>query len=112
MTLSNLLGSTGRTLAFTGAIVGVIGLTVAPRPAHAFLPLVAAAIGISAATTTGTVVGAAVAPPPVYVPPAPAYSYGPAPAPTYSDGATPAPIYYSDGPRSCWSPYYGRYYAC
>jgi len=105
MTLSTLLGRTGRTLAFATAIVGAIGLTVTatPKPAQALGTGAAVGIGFGA-LAVGTALGAAANPyyygypgyygyAPAYYPPAPAYYYPPA-------------------PRSCWNPYYGRYIAC
>jgi hypothetical protein len=106
MTLSNLLGRAGRTLALTTAIVGAIGLTVTPQPAHALGTGAAVGIGLGA-LAVGTAVGAAAASPYAYGP-GPYYGYAPAYYP-------PAPGYYGYGPgpaHSCWSPYYGRYYPC
>jgi hypothetical protein len=106
MTLSNLLGRTGRTLAVTTAIVAAIGLTTAPKPAHALSPGEGVAIGLGA-LAVGTAVGAA-SNPYYYGSPGyagyPGYGY----APSYYP---PAPAYYPPA-RSCWNPYYGRYYAC
>jgi hypothetical protein len=105
MTVSNLLGRTGRTLAFATAIVGAIGLavTATPKPAQALGTGAAVGIGLGA-LAVGTALGAGANPyygypgyyaPSYYYPPAPAYyGYGPGPA------------------RSCWNPYYGRYYPC
>jgi hypothetical protein len=105
MTLSNLFNRTGRTLAFAAAITGVVGLTVAPKPARAVSPGAAVGIGLGA-LAVGTALGAAANPyypgyyPGYYYPPAPAYY-------------TPGTGYYGPGPaHSCWSPYYGRYYPC
>jgi hypothetical protein len=103
MTLSNIFGRTGRSLAFSAAILGAVGLTVTPKPAHALSPGEGVAIGLGA-LAVGTAVGAASNP---YYGPAPGYYYPPAPA--YG------PAYYGYGPgpgHSCWSPYYGRYYPC
>jgi hypothetical protein len=104
MTLSTVFGRTGRTLAFAGAIVGAIGLTVTPKPAQALGTGAAVGIGLGA-LAVGTAIGAASNPyygyPGYYYPPAPAYGYGPA---YYGYPAGPA--------HSCWSPYYGRYYPC
>ena len=103
MTLSNLLGRTGRTLAVTAVIVGAIGLAAAPKPAHALSPGEGVAIGLGA-LAVGSALGAASNP----------YYYG---SPGYY-GYYGAPAYYGNGygygpgPRSCWNPYYGRYYAC
>jgi hypothetical protein len=87
-----------KTLAFTTAIVAGIGLTAAPQPAHALGTGAAIGIGLGAAAV-GTAVGAAAASP-------------------YYNGYYGAPAYYGPGygyypaPRSCWSPYYGRYVPC
>jgi hypothetical protein len=104
MTVSNLIGRTGRTLAISAAIVAAVGLTVTPKPAEALGPAAAVGIGLGA-LAVGTAVGAAAANPyygyPGYYPPAPAYYGGPA-----YYGYAPGPA------RSCWNPYYGRYYPC
>ena len=100
MTLSNLFGRTGRTLGFAAAIAGVVGLTVAPKPAHAVSPGAAVGIGLGA-LAVGTALGAGAAANPYYG--YPGYYYPPAPA-YYGYGPGPA--------QSCWSPYYGRYYPC
>jgi hypothetical protein len=100
MTLSNLFGRTGRTLGLAAAIVGAVGLTVTPKPAHALSPGEGVAIGLGA-LAVGTAVGAASNP-----------YYG---NPGYYGYSSPAyyPSYYGYPPaRSCWSPYYGHYYAC
>src|SRR3984957_7455440 len=104
MTLSNLLGRMGRTVAFATAIVGAIGLTVTPKPAHALGTGAAVGIGLGA-LAVGTALGAGANP---YYYGYPGYGYAPAYYP-------PAPAYYGYGPgpaHSCWSPYYGRYYPC
>jgi hypothetical protein len=107
MTISNFAARTGRTLAIATAIVGVVGLTAVPRPAHALGTGAAVGIGLGA-LAVGTALGAASNPyygypgyygygyaPSYYYPPAPAYSYYP--APSYGQ---------------CWSGYYGRYVPC
>jgi hypothetical protein len=104
MTLSNLIGRTGRTLAFSAAVVAAVSMTVTPKPAHALGTGAAVGIGLGA-LAVGTAIGAASNPyyygyPGYYYPPAPAY-YGPA-----YYGYAPGPA------RSCWNPYYGRYYPC
>lgn len=103
MTLSNLLGRTGRTLAVSAAIVGGIGLIAVPKPAHALSPGEGVAIGLGA-LAVGTAVGAA-SNPYYYGYPS---NYGYYGAPAYYGGG----YGYGYGPRSCWSPYYGRYYPC
>jgi hypothetical protein len=105
MTLSNLFGWTGRTLAFSAAILGAVGLTVTAKPAHALSPGEGVAIGLGA-LAVGTAIGAGAAANPYYG--YPGYYYPPAPA-YYG----PAYYGYAPGPaHSCWSPYYGRYYPC
>lgn len=100
----NLAARTGRTFAFATAIVGAIGLTAVPRPAHALDTGAAIGLGVGA-LALGTALGAAANPYPYgygygYYPPA--YGYYP-----------PAPAYYSPYPTgSCWSGYYGRYVPC
>jgi hypothetical protein len=88
MTLVHVVGRSGRELAIGAAILAAVGLTAAPRPAHALSPAAGAAIGLGA-FAAGTAVGAAANP--YYNPYPPAYGYA---------------------PRSCWDPYYGRYYPC
>jgi len=103
MTLTTLFGRTGRTLAFSAAILAAVGLTVTPKPAQALGTGAAVGIGLGA-LAVGTAIGAASNPyyygyPGYYYPPAPAYG----------------PAYYGPGPgpaHSCWNPYYGRYYPC
>ena len=108
MTLGKLFGRTGRGLAIGGAILAAIGLTTSPRPAHALSPAAGVGIGLGA-FAAGTALGAATNPyyNPYYNP----YGYGsyyPPAAPAYS--YYPATPYYQ--PRSCWDPYYRRYYSC
>jgi hypothetical protein len=103
MTLGNHAGRLVRTLAFTAAIVGVVGLTAAPRPAHALSNGAAVGIGLGA-LAVGSAIGAGVANPYYYpnaYPYPPQYYYGPA-QPTYPN--------YPSG--ACWSPYYNRYVPC
>src|SRR5712671_4744378 len=109
MTLGDLFGQTGRRLAVGAAILGLVGVTAAPRPAHAVDPRAAVGIGVGA-LAVGTALGAASNPNynPNYYP----YGYYGAPVPAY----TPAPGYYPPTayyqPRSCWNAYYQRYYTC
>jgi hypothetical protein len=106
MNLGNLFGRVGRRLAAGAAILAGVGLTTLPQPAHALSPAAGVGIGLGA-FAAGTALGAAANPyyNPYY------YPYGsyyyPA-APTYS--YYPATPYYQ--PRSCWDPYYRRYYTC
>jgi len=100
MTLGNLVGRTGRRLAVAATILRAIGLTAIPQPAHAVSPGAAVGIGLGAFA-----LGTAITSPyynPYYYP----YGYYPPAAYYYP----PAPNYYA--PRSCWSPYYGRYVPC
>jgi hypothetical protein len=100
MTIRNLLARSGRTLALSAAIVGAVGLTVVPRPAHALGTGAAVGIGLGA-FALGTALGTAAASP-YYYPGGyyypPQYYYPPAPAPY------PA--------RTCWAPYYQQYVPC
>lgn len=105
MTLRNLFGRTGRTLAVSAALLGAVGLTVTPKPAHALSTGAAVGIGLGA-LAVGTALGAASNP---YYNGYPGYYGYPAPAPAPYYG----PAYYGYGPsHSCWNPYYGRYYPC
>ena len=107
MTLGTLFGRTGRMLALSTAVVGTLALTAAPQPAHALGPGAAVGIGLGA-LALGTAVGAATANPYYYGYPGYYPGYYAQPAPAY-----PAYYGYAPGPaRSCWNPYYGRYYAC
>ena len=110
MTLRDLFGRMGRGLTLGAAMLGVVGISAAPRPAHAVDPGAAVGIGLGA-LAVGTALGAASNPyNPYYYPygyyrpPAPAYTYTPSP------GYYPPTAYYQ--PRSCWDAYSQRYYAC
>ncbi len=105
MAIVDIIKRSGRGLAVAAALVGAVSLT-APSPARANVsPGWAAAIGLGS-FALGTAVGSSAAYPygyyggypygGYYAPPAPAYYYPPAP-------------YY---PRTCWDPYYRRYYSC
>jgi hypothetical protein len=92
-----------RRLVIAVAALSAIGLMTTPKAVDAGGISPGAAVGIGlGAFALGTAAGASAAPyygyPGYYAPP-PAYYYPPAPA------------YYAP-PRSCWDPYYGRYYAC
>jgi hypothetical protein len=101
MTLGNFISRTGKGLAAAAAIAGVVGLTAVPQPAHALGTGAAVGIGLGA-LAVGTAIGSGAAANPYgYY----GYGYGPG---YYGYG--PAPGYYA--PRSCWSPYYGRYVPC
>jgi hypothetical protein len=101
MTLGNLFTRAGRRLAIGAAMLAAVGLTTAPQPAHALSPAAGVGIGLGA-FAAGTALGAAANP---YYNPYYYGSYYP-PAPAYY----PSTPYYA--PRSCWDPYYRRYYAC
>ena len=105
MSVGNLLGRTGRRLAIGAAILAGVGLTAVPQPAHALSPAAGVGIGLGA-FAAGTALGAAANP--YYNPYYYSYPYGSyyPPAPAYY----PAAPYYQ--PRSCWDPYYRRYYTC
>jgi len=101
MTLSNLIGWKGLTLA-AAATFGIVGMTAAPQQAHAVSPGAAVGIGLGAFA-----LGSALAAPRPYYPGYYGYPY---PAGYYYP---PAPAYYSPyAPRQCWNPYYNQYYAC
>jgi hypothetical protein len=116
MTFGKHFARTGRGLAIGAAVLATVGLTTVPRPAHALSPAAGVGIGLGA-FAAGTALGAAANPyynpyynPYGYYPSAPAY-YPTTPAyyPTTPAYYPPAPY---NAPRSCWDPYYGRYYAC
>ena len=68
-----------------------------------------AAVGLGLGSfALGTAVGSAANPyyNPYYNP----YGYSPPPPANYY--SPPAPAYYYNQPRSCWDPYYRRYYTC
>jgi hypothetical protein len=83
----------------TAMLVGV-GLTTVSRPAHAVSPGAAVGIGVGA-FALGSILAS-----PYYNPYYAPYGYYAPPAAYYP----PAPYY--PAPRSCWDPYYRRYYAC
>jgi len=96
---------TMRSLALTGAIAAAVSLVATPNPAEARVDT-GTAVGIGVGSfALGTALGAAAANP--YANPYYGYGYA-APAPAYYP---PAPAYYPPA-RSCWDPYYRRYYAC
>ena len=100
--IESLLGRAGRTvIGATAAMTLSAGLTAAPHPAQALGPGAAVGIGLGAFA-----LGTALASPYYYYPGA---YYGYAPGYYYP----PAPAYYPPyAPRSCWNPYYQRYYPC
>ena len=105
MTLGKHFAQTGRTLAIGAAVLAAVGLTTMPRPAHALSPAAGVGIGLGA-FAAGTALGSAANPyyNPYYYN---SYGYGYYP---------PAAAYYAPTPyyprRSCWNPYYQRYYPC
>ena len=114
MTLGEHFTRAGRGLAIGAAVLAAVGLTTtAPQPAHALSPAAGVGIGLGA-FAAGTALGAANNPnyntyynPYGYSYNNPyGYSYAPAPAQAYY----PSTPYYPQ--RSCWDPYYRRYYAC
>ena len=104
MTFGNLFARSGRVLAIGAALLAAVGLTTVPRPSHALSPGAGVGIGLGA-FAAGTLLGAAANP--YYNP----YYYYP-----YGYYYAPAPVYYPPRPyytqRSCWDPYYRRYYTC
>lgn len=103
MTFGEIFARPTRALAAGAAILAAVGLTTATRPAHALSPAAGVGIGLGA-FAAGTALGTAANPyyNPYYSP----YGYYYPPAPAYY----PATPYYQ--PRSCWDPYYRRYYTC
>jgi hypothetical protein len=87
----------------TAAVALIVGVTVAPRPAHAVSPGAAVGIGLGAFA-----LGSVLASPYYYGYP----GYGYYPGYYYPPAYYPPAAYYSPYPRSCWNPYYGRYYPC
>lgn len=92
--------------AVAATVLSVLGLAGIPQPVQAGGGVsTGAAVGIGlGAFALGAAAGAG----PSYGSP---YYYGPAyypPAPAYY----PPPPAYGYAPRSCWSPYYGRYVPC
>jgi hypothetical protein len=103
MTFGNFFARSSRALAAGAAILAAVGFTTATRPAHALSPAAGVGIGLGA-FAAGTALGTAANPyyNTYYNP----YGYYYPPAPAYY----PATPYYQ--PRSCWDPYYRRYYTC
>lgn len=95
-----------RCLVIAAAVLSAIGLMTTPKAADAGGVSTGAAVGIGlGAFALGTMAGAR----PYYG--APYYGpYGYYAAPAYY--YPPPPAYYPYAPRSCWDPYYQRYYAC
>jgi hypothetical protein len=96
--------STSKTRRFSAAalVLAGIGLVAAPAKAGGVSPGAAVGIGLGA-FALGTAVGSA-----------PYYGYGPyyGPYAYYPPPAYYPPVAYPYAPRSCWDPYYRRYYAC
>jgi len=106
MKFADLMSRTGRGVAAV-AILGAVGIAALSQPAEARVST-GAAVGIGVgAFALGTAVGAAPYYNSYYAPYGYGYGYYP---PSYY--YPPAPAYYPPQPRSCWDPYYGRYYAC
>jgi len=105
MAIRDVVKRSGRGLAAAVALVAAVSLTAAPTPAQARVST-GAAVGIGlGAFALGSALGAGAYGYP-YGGYAPYGYYAPAPAYYY-----PPPAYYP-APRSCWDPYYRRYYAC
>ena len=105
MAIKDFAKRSGRGLVVAAAVAATVALS-ALSPAQAWVSN-GAAVGIGLGSLAlGTAIGASARPygyypyGGYYAPPPPAYY-----APAYSPG------YYPPA-RSCWDPYYGRYYAC
>ena len=103
MAIKDLMKRSGRGLAVAAAVLATMSLT-AVDPAQARVST-GAAVGIGLGSfALGTALGASARPYGYYPY---GYYYAP-PAPAYYPVA---PAYYPAA-RSCWDPYYARYYAC
>ena len=102
MTLGKNFVRSGRGFAIGAAVLAAVGLTAVPQRADALSPAAGVGIGLGA-FAVGSALGTAANPyyNPYYYP----YGYYLA-APAYYP---PRPYY---PPRSCWNPYYRRYYPC
>ena len=105
MAIGSMVKQSGRGMAIAAALVVAASFTTL-KPAQAVDAGTAVGIGLGS-FALGSALGAGGAYGYPYY--APAYGYYPAPA--YYPPAQPyyAPAY---APRSCWDPYYRRYYAC
>jgi hypothetical protein len=102
MAIKQTLKRTGRGLAVAAALVGGVMATI-PQPAQARV-----SAGWAAAIGVGSFALGAAAARGAYGYPGYGYGYYAA-LPAYYH--PPAPAYYAPA-RSCWDPYYQRYYAC
>ena len=105
MVITDFVKRSGRRFAVAATLVAAVALTAAPQSAQAgggISPGAAVGLGLGA-FALGTVAGAGAYGYPAYGAP---YGYYP---PSY--GYYPAAPYYPQ-PRSCWDPYYRRYYPC
>jgi hypothetical protein len=103
MSVLELVQRHGRKAAVAMAVAATLSLGATSQPAQA-----RGGAGIALGVVGGAVAGAAIASTvanPYYNPYYPYGYYGPPPAAYYP----PAPVYQ---PRSCWDPYYRRYYQC
>ena len=92
-------------LMVASAVLAGVGVATMAPPAHAISTGEAVGIGVGS-FALGSVLAARPYGYNAY-PPAGYYPYQPAPA-----YYPPAPAPYYPAPRSCWDPYYQRYYAC
>src|SRR5215475_8638625 len=90
-----------KSLTIAAALVATVAIFAAPKSAQALDTGAAIGIGLGS-FALGTALGATASPYPVTP-----YGYAP-PAPVYY----PLPPTYYPSARSCWDPYYRRYYAC
>ena len=104
MTVREYFARSGRGFAIAGGILAAVGLTTVPLPADALSPGAGVGIGLGA-FAAGTALGATANP-----------YYNPYYGNPYGYYYPPAPAYYPSTPyypqRSCWDPYYRRYYPC
>jgi hypothetical protein len=111
MAIMNVAKRGGRGLAVAAALVASVAFTAVPGTAYAqhhrggggIGPGAAVGIGVGAFALGALATGAYYNP--YYAPYGYGYAYPPA---AYYP---PAPAYYP-APRSCWDPYYRRYYGC
>src|SRR5438132_332744 len=103
MAINATIGRGRRALAVAAAISAMVFAAQAPSPAYAADVGTAVGLGILGGAVAGAAVAGAANP--YYAPGYYPYGYA-APAAPYYPPAAP----YYQAPRSCWDPYYRRYY--